>query len=87
MSASMRGLPGRRRDRGPSILKTFTTPMDNRGRLDKHQRVSPPRPSPLQAEPEETVGGAEASIRTREDAQLMVQGEKSRSGRLNARQG
>ena len=30
---------------------------------------------PLQAEPEETVGGAEASIRTREDAQLMVQGE------------
>jgi hypothetical protein len=49
--------------------------MGNRGRLDKHQRVSPPRPTPLQAEPEETVGGAEASIRTREDAQLMVQGE------------
>ena len=75
MSASMRGLPGRRRDRGPSIPKTFTTPMGNRGRLDKHQRVLPPRPKPAQAEPEQTVGGAEASIRTREDARLMVQGE------------
>jgi hypothetical protein len=29
----------------------------------------------LEAEPGETVGGAEASIRTREDAQLMAQGE------------
>jgi hypothetical protein len=30
---------------------------------------------PLQAEPEEAVGRAEASIRTSEDAQLVAQGE------------
>jgi hypothetical protein len=29
----------------------------------------------LQAEPEQTVGRTEASIRTTEDAQLMAQGE------------
>ena len=31
---------------------------------------------PLQAEPEQTVGWAEASIRTSEDALLMAQGEE-----------
>jgi hypothetical protein len=50
-------------------------PTGNRGRFDKHQHVSPPRPKPLQAEPEERVSRAEASIRTREDAQLVAQGE------------
>ena len=49
-------------------------PTGDRGRLDKHQRVSPPRPQPSQAQPEQTVTGAEASIRTSEYAQLVAQG-------------
>jgi hypothetical protein len=49
--------------------------MGNRGRLDKHEGVCPPRPTPLQTEPEQTVGWPEASIRPRENAQLVAQGE------------
>ena len=59
----------------PASPQAFATPPGNRGRLDQHQRVSPPRPHPLQADPEQTVGGAEASIRTSEDAQLVAEGE------------
>ena len=55
--------------------KPLTTPTDNRGRLDKHQGVFPPRPTPLQAEPEQAVGRTKASIRPSEDAQLVSQGE------------
>jgi hypothetical protein len=56
MSASMRGLPGRRRDHG----RQHSQNLDDK---------------PLQAEPEQTVSRAEASIGTSADAQLMAQGE------------
>jgi hypothetical protein len=47
----------------------------NRGGLDKDQRIFPSRPKLLQTEPEQTVSRAEASIRPRQDAQLVAQGE------------
>ena len=73
MSAAMRGLPGRRSERRrPASPKSCAPPAVNRGRLDKHQRVSPSRPKPLQADPEQTVGRAEPSIRTSEDALLVA---------------
>jgi hypothetical protein len=49
-------------------------PTGDRGRPDKHQRVPPPRPQPSQAQPEQTVRRAEASMRTSEYAYLVAQG-------------
>jgi hypothetical protein len=64
----------------PASPKSCATPTGNRGGLDKDQLLSPPRPQPLQAEPEQTVVRAEASIRTSEDAKLVAQGENLRRG-------
>ena len=50
-------------------------PTGNRGWLDQHQRFPPPRPHAPQAEPEQTVRWAKASIGTTEDAELVAQGE------------
>ena len=49
-------------------------PPDDRGRLDQHENLPPLRPPPSQAHPKETVRQVEASIRTREDTQLVSQG-------------
>jgi hypothetical protein len=49
-------------------------PTGDRGRLDQHQRFPPPKPHASQAQPEQTVTRAEASIRTSEYAQLVAQG-------------
>jgi hypothetical protein len=49
-------------------------PTADRGRLDQDQRLPPPRPQPSQAQPEQTVRLAKASIRASEDAQLVAQG-------------
>jgi hypothetical protein len=49
-------------------------PPGDRGRLDQRESLLPLRPPPSQAHPEETVRRAEASIRTREDTQLVSQG-------------
>jgi hypothetical protein len=49
-------------------------PPGDRGRLDQHESLLPLRPPPSQAHPEETIRRAEASIRTREDTQLVSQG-------------
>jgi hypothetical protein len=49
-------------------------PTGDRGRLDQHQRFPPPRPKPSQAQPEQTIRWAEASIRTGKYRQLVAQG-------------
>ena len=71
----MRGRPGRPRERLRQHLQTPSRRQRNRGRLDKHQRLFPSRPTPLQAQPEQTVGWTEASIGTSADAELVAQGE------------
>lgn len=58
----------------PISPQSFTMPAGDRGRLHQHQRVLPPRPPPSQADPEQSVRWAKASIRTTKDRQLMVQG-------------
>jgi hypothetical protein len=47
-------------------------PVDG-GRLNQHQRVSPPRPHPSQDQPQQTVRWAKAPVRTRQYGQLVVQ--------------
>jgi hypothetical protein len=51
----------------------FTMPTGDRGRLNQHQCVPPPRPPPSEGQPEQTVRWANASIRTSEDRQLVAQ--------------
>jgi len=48
-------------------------PVDG-GRLNQHQRVSPPRPHPSQDQPQQTVTPAKVPVRTRQYGQLVVQG-------------
>ena len=47
-------------------------PTVDRGRLDQDESLAPPRPRPSQAAPEQPVRGAETSIGTREDTELMT---------------
>jgi hypothetical protein len=49
-------------------------PTVDGGRLNQHQRVSPPRPHPSQDQPQQTVRRAKAPIRTCQDGQLVAQG-------------
>ena len=49
-------------------------PPGDRGRLDQHESLPPSRPQPSQAQPEQTVRRAEASIRTGENTQLLAEG-------------
>ncbi|MGH9372459.1 MAG: hypothetical protein ACRD15_13085 [Vicinamibacterales bacterium] len=49
-------------------------PTLENGRLDQHQRLSPPGPQPSQKQPEQTVSWANAPIRTSADAELVAQG-------------
>ena len=60
----------------PASTEPFASPPLDCCRLDQHQRLSPPRPQPSQAQPEPTVGGPKASIGTSEDAHLVAQGQK-----------
>jgi len=46
----------------------------DRGRLDQHQRVCPPRPPLSQHQPEQTVRLAKSAIRTNEYVQLVAEG-------------
>jgi hypothetical protein len=50
-------------------------PTVDRGRLDQHESLAPPRPHPSQAEPEQAVRGAETSMGTSEDTELMTKSE------------
>jgi hypothetical protein len=50
-------------------------PTVDGGRLNQHQRVSPPRPHPSQDEPQQTVRWAKTPIRTRQNGQLVAQGQ------------
>src|SRR5262249_37079646 len=63
------------RTAAPASAEAFAMPAGDSGRLDKHQRVLPPRPPPSQAQPEQAVRWAEASVGTSEHAQLVAQGE------------
>jgi hypothetical protein len=50
-------------------------PTVDRGRLDQDESLAPPRPRPSQAEPEQAVRGAETSMGTRADTELMTKSE------------
>ena len=50
-------------------------PTVDRGRLDQDESLAPPRPRPSQAEPDQPVRGAETSIGTRADTELMTKSE------------
>jgi hypothetical protein len=50
-------------------------PIDGGG-PDQDQRVPPPGPQPPKEQPQQTVGRTEAPIRTREDAELVAQGQR-----------
>src|SRR5262249_54684468 len=50
-------------------------PTVDRGRLDQYESRAPPRLHPSQAEPEQAVRGAETSMGTREDTELMTKSE------------
>jgi hypothetical protein len=50
-------------------------PAGDGRRLDQYQRLAPPRPHSSQAHPEQAVKEAEASIGTRENAELVVERE------------
>ena len=49
-------------------------PTVDRGRLDQHQRVSPPWPQLSQHQPQQTIRWATAAIRTNEYVQLVAEG-------------
>ena len=55
-------------------MEPLAMPPIDGGRLDQHQRVSPPRPQLSQHQPEQTVRCAKAAIRTNEDVQLVAEG-------------
>ena len=55
-------------------MESLAMPPVYRGRLDQHQRVSPPRPHLSRHQPEQTVRWAKAAIRTNEDVQLVAEG-------------
>ena len=50
-------------------------PTVDRGRLDQHESLAPPRPHPSQTEPEQAVRGAETSMGPREATELMTKSE------------
>jgi hypothetical protein len=52
----------------PASTEPFAMPTVDGGRLDQHERLSPPRPQPSQNQPEQTVSWAKAPIRTSEYA-------------------
>jgi hypothetical protein len=56
-------------------------PTIDGGWLDQHQRFPPPGPQPAQNQPEQAVRAAEASIGTRENAQLVAKLEEEVSTR------
>ena len=70
-----------------NALLSLAMPMVDRGRLEKHQRFAPPRPQPLQQQPEQTIRRATATIRPSEDAQLVAQGKTFEQEASPRRQG
>src|SRR5262245_5811028 len=62
-------------------------PTVDRGWLDQDERGSPPRPHPAQDQPQQAVRWPKASVRTREYAQLMVQGQAFEQQVSTGRQG
>ena len=68
-------------------MEPLAMPTVDRGRLDQHQRVSPPRPQLSQHQPEQTVRWAKAAIRTNEDVQLVAEGKDLEQQVSTRRQG
>jgi hypothetical protein len=58
----------------PPAKEPIAMPSLDRGRLNLHERVSPPRPHSSQDQPEQMIRCAKPPIRTGEYAQLMAQG-------------
>jgi hypothetical protein len=54
-------------------MEPLAMPTVDRGRLNQHERVCPPRPQPSQHQPEQTVRWAKAAIRTNEYVQLVAE--------------
>jgi hypothetical protein len=68
-------------------MEPVALPTVDRGRLDQHQRVSPPRPHVSQHQPEQTVSSAKAAIRSSEDVQLVAEGKDLEQQVSTCRQG
>jgi hypothetical protein len=68
-------------------MEPLAMPTVDRGRLDQHQRVSPPRPQLSQHQPEQTVRWAKAAIRTNEYVQLVAEGKDLEQQVSTRRQG
>src|SRR5437899_553186 len=62
------------RPTAPASIEPLAMPTVDGGRLDQHQRVSPPRQQASQDQPKQAVNWAKSSIRTSEYAQLVAQG-------------
>jgi hypothetical protein len=52
-------------------MEPIAMPPVDGGRLNQHQRVSPPWPHPSQNQPQQTVSWAKAPVRTHQDGQLV----------------
>jgi hypothetical protein len=68
-------------------MEPLAMPTVDRGRVDQHQRVSPPRPQLSQHQPEQTVSWAKAAIRTNEYVQLVAEGKDLEQQVSTRRQG
>jgi len=55
-------------------------PTGDGGRLNEYEGLFPPVPPPSQAQPEQRVARAKASVQTSEDAELVVQGNNLKNG-------
>jgi hypothetical protein len=68
-------------------MEPLAMPTVDRGRLDQHQRVCPPRPQLSQHQPEQTVRWAKAAIRTNEYVLLVAEGKDLEQHVSTRRQG
>jgi hypothetical protein len=68
-------------------MEPLAMPTVDRGRLDQHQCVSPPRPQLSQHQPEQTVRWTKAAIRTNEYVQLVAEGKDLEQQVSTRRQG
>jgi hypothetical protein len=71
----------------PAAHERSAVPPIDGARLNQHQGAAPSPPHPSQDQPHETVSPSKAPIRTREDGQLVAQGEYLEQKVSTSRQG
>ena len=80
----MQVVPGRRERRRQHRWNFLAMPTVDRGRLDQHQRVCPPRPQLSQHQPEQTVRWAESGDSNERGRATGGGGQGSRAAGLDA---